>query len=168
MSSQLVELAAHQAFPGSENTPSLWAEFLWGFVLLSMGLIYLFGPLWDPQMPPVRNISESLEQVTPSAAPTGVYSMPRQAAGCKREVLHFTLYFLSGGGRMRKKVLPASSCTTAVVGCSLLNLIFSQNSKSLLNHQPSRPLSSLVQELERLQRFGSITTFTYQSTFQRL
>lgn len=119
------------AFPGSENTPSLWAKFLWEFVLLSMGLIYLFAPLWKPQLqpaPPVRNTSESLEQVTPSAAPWGVCSMPGQAAGCKRQVLHFTLYFVSGGGRMRKKVSPASSCTAAVVGCSLLNLIFNHNS----------------------------------------
>lgn len=119
------------AFPGSENTPSLWAKFLWEFVMLSMGLIYLFGPLWKPQLQPVpavRNTSRSLEWVTPSAAPRAVYSMPGQAAGCKRQVLHFTLYFLSGGGRMRKKVSPASSCTAAVVGCSLLNLIFNHNS----------------------------------------
>lgn len=120
------------AFPGSGNTPSFWAKFLWEFVLLSMGLISsLWTTLENPQVQPVapvRSTRESLEQVTPSAASTAGYSMPWQAAGCKREVLHFTLSFLSGGGRMRKEVLPASSCTAAAVGCSLLNLIFNQNS----------------------------------------
>lgn len=29
---------------------------------------------------------------------------------------------------MRRKALPARSCTAAVAGCSLLNLIFNQNS----------------------------------------
>lgn len=162
------------AFPGSENTPSLWAKFLWEFVLLSMGLIYLFAPLWKPQLqpgPPVRNTSESLERVTPSAAPWGVCSMPGQAAGCKRQVLHFTLYFVSGGGRMRKKVSPASSCTAAVVGCSLLNLIFNHNSTTenrSLTINPQGHFQALCKSWKGSKRFGFITTFMYQYSFQRL
>lgn len=36
------------------NTPSPWAELLWEFVLLSLGLVYPSGPPWRPQMCPER------------------------------------------------------------------------------------------------------------------
>lgn len=49
------------------------------------GLIYLFGPTWDPQVPPVRKTSEPLEQGTPAAAPT-----------------HSSLFHAMAGSRLHK------------------------------------------------------------------
>lgn len=119
------------AFPVFENTPSsldgLFGSLFccwWGWYVSGFAQTFTdhFGnPNSSQWLHRATHEPASLSELPQASAVSSVCFWKKliqchcRHQTAKLKFLHFTLYFLSGGGGMRRKVLPASSCKAAVV-----------------------------------------------------